>query len=248
MKILNKKELQVMKQNAKVHKEIFEEIRKIIKPWLKAKIINDLCGEIAKKHNVLCAFKWVYWFPDNICISVNDVVVHWRARDIVFEEGDLVKFDFGIKDKKFWINTDAAFSVIIGWKDKNPIWAKMIETNKKALYTWIKQAKAGNRVWDISAAIQREIEIAGFHVVKDLTGHGIWYKLHDKPYIPNYGKPWKWQILKEWMTLAIEPILWEKSWKILDDWTWEIYIEDWSLGCQYEHTILITSWDAEIIV
>ena len=247
--MLTKREIEQMRKNAKIHKKIFDKIFEMAKPGTTSKQINTMCWEIAKKHWVLCWFKWVYGFPDNICISINDEVVHGRAsRNIVFKEGDLVTFDFGIKDKWLWINTDAAISLIIGWDDKNPIWAKMIEVNKKALYAWIKKARAWNYVWDISEAIQKEIEQAWFKVVKDLTGHAIWKKLHEKPYIPNYWKAWKWEKLKAWMTLAIEPIMWQTSWKIVDEWNWEIYIEDWSLGCQYEHTILITDWDPEIII
>lgn len=247
--MLTKQEIEIMRKNAKVHKKVFEEIKKLLKEWTTWKEINNLCGEIAKKNWVLCWFKWVYNFPDNICISINDEVVHGRAsRDIVFKNWDLVTFDFWIKDKQKWINTDAAFSVIIGWDDKNPIWAKLIEANKKALYAWIEKARAWNTVWDISSVIQNEIEWAWFCVVKDLTGHAIWKKLHEKPYIPNFWKAWAWIKLKAWMTLAIEPILWQNSWEIVDEWDWEIYIKDWSLWCQYEHTILITNWEAEIII
>ena len=249
MKILNKKEVQIMRDNAKIHKLVFEEIRKILKDWTTAIEVNKLCWRIAKEHNVLCGFKWVYNFPDNICISINDVVVHWRARKwLVFKDWDLATFDFWIKDKKVGINTDAAFSIIIWWKDKNPAWAKLIQTNKNALYAWIKQCIAWNRVWDISSAIQKEIEKDWFKVVKDLTGHAIWYKLHDTPYIPNHWKAGYWALLREGMTLAIEPIIWETSWKIVDEWSWEIFIEDWSLWSQYEHTILITDGEPEIII
>jgi len=247
--MLTKKEVEQMRKNAKIHKKIFDEIKKITKEWTNSNKINDMCWEIAKKHWVLCWFKWVYWFPDNICISVNDEVVHWRAsRNIVFKNWDLVTFDFWIKDKWLWINTDAAISLVVWWDDKNPRAAKLIQTNKKALEAWIAQAKAWNHVWDISAAIQKEIEWEWYFVVKDLTGHAIWKKLHETPYIPNFWKAWKWAKLKAWMTLAIEPILWESSWKIVDEWEWEIYIEDWSLGSQYEHTILVTNDEAEIII
>ena len=116
----------------------------------------------------------------------------------------------------------------------------MIRANKKALYAGIKMAKTWNRVWDIGSAIQKEIEKAWFQVVRQLTWHAIWKSLHEKPYIYNYWYPWKWPILKKWMTLAIEPILWQTTWDIIDKWDWEIYIKDWSLGCQYEHTILIS--------
>jgi methionyl aminopeptidase len=238
-----------MRNNAKIHKKVFEEIKKILKAWINAMQVDEICSDIAKKHWVLCWFKWVYWFPNNVCISVNDVVVHWRPRNtMIFKDGDLVTIDFWIKDKNFWINTDAAFSVIIGWDDKNPIWAKLIEVNKKALYAWIDKARAWNTVWDISNAIQKEVEEAGFKIVKELTWHCIWKKMHEKPYIPNYWKAWTWEKLKKWMTIAIEPIIWETSWLIFDKDDWEIYIKDWSLWCQYEHTILITDGQAEIII
>jgi len=238
-----------MRKNAIIHKLVFEEIRKITKDWTMSIEIDKLAGKIADEHDVLCGFRWVYGFPANICISVNDVVVHWLPRsDLIFKDWDLVTFDFWIKDKIHGVNTDAAISFIIGWDDKNPEWAKIIEVNKKALYAWITKARAWNNVWDISEAIQKEIEWAWYYVVKDLTGHAIWKKLHEKPYIPNFWKAWTWVKLYTWMTLAIEPIIWETSWKIVDEWGWEIYIEDWSLGCQYEHTILITDGEAEIIV
>ena len=247
--MLTKEEIEIMRKNAITHKKVFDEITKILKDWTTAIEIDNLCWEIAKKDWVLCGFKWVYNFPANICISVNNVVVHWIPRKwLVFHTWDLVTFDFWIKDKEKWINTDAAISLIVWWDDKNPKWAKLIEANKRALYAWIAQCRAWNKVWDISAAIQKEIEWAWFKVVKDLTGHAIWKELHETPYIPNFWKAWYGVILKKWMTLAIEPILWETSWHITDKWDWEIYIKDWSLWCQYEHTVLITDWEPEIII
>jgi len=247
--MLSEKEIEIMKANWKIHKKIFDEIKKIAIQWTNAKDVDFLCWEIAKQNWVLCWFKWVYNFPNNICISINDVVVHWLPRDwMIFKNWDLVTFDFWIKDKKYWINTDAAFSVIIWWDDKNPIWAKLIEANKRALYAWIAKAIVWNNVWDISAAIWNEIIWSWFKIVKQLTGHAIWKELHEKPFIPNFWKPWNWVKLQKWMTLAIEPILWETSWEIIDNWGWELYIKDWSLWCQYEHTILITDWKAEIII
>ncbi len=247
--MLNEKEIEIMRKNAKVHKLVFEEILKVIKAWISAKDIDKLCWDIAKKNWVLCWFRWVYNFPANICISVNDVVVHGLPREsIIFKDWDLVTFDFWIKDKQYWINTDSAISIIIWWDNKNPKWAKIIEANKKALYAWIAKARVWNRVWDISEAIQKEIEWAWFKVVTDLTWHAIWKNLHEKPYIPNFWKAGTWPKLQKWMTLAIEPIVWEKTWEINDKWDWEIYIKDWSLWCQYEHTILITDWAPEIII
>ncbi len=247
--MLNNKEIEQLRKNALVHKKVFEEIKKTVKVWTSAEEIDKLCWHIAKENNVLCWFKWVYDFPANICISVNDCVVHWVPRKwIIFKKWDLVKFDFWIKDKKYWVNTDAAISIIIWWDHTNEVAARLIETSKKALYAWIEKAKDWNRVWDISSSIQQEVEWAWFKIIKELSWHGIGYNLHEKPYIYNYWKAWTGQILKEWMTIAIEPIIWETSWEIYDKWSWEIYVKDWSLGCQFEHTVLITSWDAEIII
>ncbi|MDD3645872.1 MAG: type I methionyl aminopeptidase [Candidatus Gracilibacteria bacterium] len=247
--MLNEKELEQLRKNALVHKKVFKTILEIIKPGTTAIEINNLCGAIAKEHDVLCGFKGVYDFPANICISVNDVVVHGLPRPgLVFKKGDLVTFDFGIKDNKYGVNTDAAISLIVGGDEANPIGAKLINANKKALYAGISKARAGNTVGDISAAIQAEIEGAGFYVVKDLTGHAIGKKLHEKPYIPNFGKAGAGVKLVPGMTLAIEPILGETSGKIVDEGDWEIYIEDGSLGSQYEHTILVTEGEPEIIV
>ena len=247
--MLSKKEIQIMKSNAKIHKKVFEKIKETAKQWVSTNEINDLCGKIAKKHNVLCGFKWTYWFPDNICISINDEIAHGTAsRNIIFQNWDFVNFDFWIKDKWVWVNTDAGFSMVIWGDQYNPVAAKMIEVNKKALYAGIEQCRVWNTVWDIGAAVEKEIEKWGFKVVKDLTGHAVGKEMHERPYIPNYGTPGTWAKLKAWMTLAIEPLLGETSWEIVDEWGWEIYIKDWSLGSQFEHNILITDGDPEIII
>ncbi|MBS9775115.1 type I methionyl aminopeptidase [Candidatus Gracilibacteria bacterium] len=247
--MLKGNEIEIMRKNAKIHQKVFDAIREMVKDGTTATEVDQLCGEIAKKHNVLCGFRGVYGFPNNICISVNDCVVHGRALpDIVFRDGDLVTFDFGIRDKQVGVNTDAAISMIVGGDDKNPEGAKMIEANKKALYAGIAQAKAGNRVGDISHAVETEVKKAGYYVVKELTGHAIGKKLHEKPYIPNYGTAGTGAKLKEGMTLCIEPILGQKTARVVDDGDWEIYIEDGSLGCQVEHTILITKGEPEIII
>ena len=247
--MLTKNEIQIMKNNAKIHKIIFDKIKKIAKEWVTTMDIDNLCKNTAKKYDVFCAFKWTYWFPDNICISINDEIAHWTAkRNITFKNWDLVNFDFWIRDINKKVTTDTGFTIVIWWNKYNSVWAKMIEVNKKALYAWIDKCRIWNKIWDISAAIQYEIEKGWFHVVKDLTGHAVWKKMHEKPYIPNFWKAWTWEKLKKWMTLAIEPLLWETSGQIVDEGWWEIYIKDWSLWCQFEHNILITDWEPEIII
>lgn len=247
--MLTGKEVQVMRENAKVHKKVFDALKAFIKPWITAKQADKLAGDICKQAWVLAGFKWVYGFPNNLCLSINDVVVHGLpSDDIVFKDWDVATFDFWVKDKGVWINTDAAFTMIVGDGPHDPEAVRLLEVTKDALYKWIAQARAGNRVGDIGHAIQTHVEENGFHIVRDLSGHGIGKKLHEEPYIYNYGIAGTGRKLKKWMTLAIEPIVWQSSWHITDKWGWEIYIKDWSLGCQFEHTILITDWEAEIII
>lgn len=247
--MLTKKELGIMRENAKIHKRVFDAIKAFVKPWITAKEVDKLAGDICKEAWVLAGFKWVYGFPNNLCLSINDVVVHGIPRDeIVFKQWDVATFDFWVKDKGVWVNTDAAFTMIVGSGPHDSEAERLLDVTQKALYKGIEQARAGNRVWDIGNAIQTYVEKHGFHIVRDLTGHGIGKKLHEEPYIYNYGIAGTGRKLKKWMTLAIEPIVGQSSWQITDKWDWEIYIKDGSLWCQFEHTILITDGEAEIII
>lgn len=243
------RELDVMRNNAKIHKIVFDEIKKLAIPWVSAWEIDQLCLNICNRHNVLPGFHWVYGFPANICISINDAVVHWvPTKKMVFKDWDVVKFDFWVKDKELGLNTDAAFTMII-WESKDREIERFLKVNEEALYKWIAKAIPGNRIGDISNAIQSHVEKNGFHIVKDLTGHGIGYKLHEKPYIPNYGKAGTWELLTPWMTLAIEPIIGFSTGRIKEvSGKWEIFMADNWLGCQFEHTILVRDWYPEIII
>ena len=243
------RELDLMRSNAKVHKIVFDEIKKLAMPWVSAWEIDQLCLNICNRYNVLPWFRGVYWFPANICISINDAVVHGvPTKKMIFRDWDVVKFDFWVKDKELWLNTDAAFTMII-WESKDREVERFLKVNEEALYKWIAKAIPWNRVWDIGHAIASHVEKNWFHIVKDLTWHWIGYKLHEKPYIPNFGKPGTWELLTPWMTLAIEPIIWFSTWKIKEvQWKWEIFMADDWLGSQFEHTILIRDWYPEIII
>lgn len=247
--IKNEKELQVMRENAKIHKEVFEEIKKMVKVGTSWYEVDKLCGDICNKYNVLCGFKWVYGFPANLCVSINDCVVHGvPSKKMVFQHGDVVKFDFWVKDKKYGLNTDAAFTMIV-WEWPHSLEVeKFLKISQEALYKGIAKATVGNKIGDIGNAIEKHIKSHGYHIIKDLTGHGIGYNLHEKPYVPNYGVAGSGEMLKENMTLAIEPIIWFSSGKIIDKWGFEIYVSDGSLGAQFEHTIVVKPGYPEIIV
>lgn len=247
--MLSHKELNIMRANAKVHKTVFRKIKETAKPGMSAKIIDDMALQVCRDAQVLSAFTWVYDYKYTLQTSVNDVVVHGRPlASIIFQDGDVVTFDFWVKDKKHGICTDAAFTMIIGNPDDHPEKQEFLKVWQKALKKALEQAKAGNRVWDIGHAVESYVTKKWYHIIRDLTGHGVGKTLHEEPYVYNYGKPWQWAKLKAWMTLAIEPILGFSSGKIIDKWDWEIYVADWSIGCQFEHTVLITDGEPEIIV
>ncbi len=248
--IRTEKEIEQLRRNAIVHKKVFEEIKKVLKPWISAYDIDKLAWDICKKYNVLAWFKWVYGFPANICISINDVVVHWvPTKKMIFKKWDVVKFDFWVKDKNIWINTDAAITLIVWEWPHDPLVEKFLRVNQEALMKWVAKCIVWNRTWDIGYAIQKHVEENWFHIVRDLTGHGIGYKLHEKPYIYNYWKPGTWELLKKNMSLAIEPIVWMTTWEIKEvEWKFEIYMADWWLWSQFEHTIIVKEAYPEIIV
>jgi len=247
--MLSEKQLEIMRKNGRIHKKIFDRIKEVIAPGVSAKEIDDLSVKMCKDAGVLSAFTWVYGYKYSLQTSVNNVVVHGRPlKSIIFKEGDVVTIDFWVKDKKHGICTDAAFTTIIWDATKYPDKQEFLRVWEEALKKGLAQAKAWNTVWDIGYAIQSYVEKHGYHIIKDLTGHGVGKTLHEQPYIYNYGEPGKGAKIKAGMTLAIEPILWLSSGTIIDKWDWEIYVEDGSIGCQFEHCILVTDGDPEIIV
>jgi methionyl aminopeptidase len=145
--MLSEKELNVMRDNGRVHKKVFEKIREIAFVGTSAKDIDDLALKMCKDAGVLSAFTGVYGYTYTLQTSVNDVVVHGRPlASIIFQEGDVVTFDFGVKDKKYGICTDAAFTMIIGDENKYPQYKEFLEVGKEALKRGIAQAKHGNRI------------------------------------------------------------------------------------------------------
>lgn len=247
--MLSNKELEIMRKNGRIHKKVFIAIENLLAPWISAKEVDDLALKMCRDANVLSAFTWVYGYKYSLQTSVNDVVVHGRPLEkIFFKDWDVVTIDFGVKDKKYGICTDAAFTTIIGNADDYPEKKAFLKVWKEALDKWLEKAKAGNTVGDIGNAIYKHVTKHGYHIIKDLTGHGVGKTLHEQPYIYNYGEEWTGTKLKAWMTLAIEPIVWYTSGKIVDKGDWEIYVEDGSIGCQFEHTILVTDGEPEIIV
>jgi methionyl aminopeptidase len=184
-------------------------------------------------------------FPDVICISVNDEVVHGIPGSRVIDEGDIVSLDFGVKYKG--MITDSALSVIVG-KPKDQRHVELVEFTEKAMLAGINVLHDGVRTGDVGAAIQIVLDRKRYGIVRDLVGHGVGHEIHEDPNIPNYGRPGGGPVLHGGMTIAVEPMatLGGEAVYMADD-NWTVLTRDGSWAAHFEHSVLITDEGAEIL-
>lgn len=183
-------------------------------------------------------------YPASSCISVNDVVIHGiPSKEVVLKEGDIVSVDVGAQYEGY--NGDNAFTFTVGKVE--PKTQQLLDVTKKALFCAIDQAVVGNRVGDISNAVEKAVEPYSYGIVKEFVGHGVGQNLHESPEIPNYGAPHRGPRLAAGMVLAIEPMITMKSAEVFSSGDWEVRTVDGGLAAHFEHTVLITEHGAEIL-
>jgi methionyl aminopeptidase len=217
--------------------EVLEGLKELIKPGVSTEELDTYAERMTKEKGAEPAFKGYMGYPSSLCTSVNSEVVHGIPSDRVLEEGDIISMDFGTLYNGYY--GDAAITVAVG--AVTPVAERLMETTREALHKGIHEAKVGNRLGDISAAVQTHVENAGFSVVRDFVGHGIGSKLHEEPQIPNFGVPGRGIELKSGMVFAIEPMVNEGTYKVKvlkDGWT--VVTLDGKLSAHFEHTIAIT--------
>ena len=208
------------------------------------KQLNDLAERLIREAGGRPSFLGYRDYPAATCISVNDVVIHGIPNSIPLEEGDIVDLDFGV-DKDGWY-ADGAWTYAVGTVTKDV--ERLMAVTKEALMQGIAKARVGNRIGDIAATIQRYCERNGYGVVRELVGHGIGQAVHESPNVPNFGKPGKGDVLKEGMTICIEPMINQGSAKVytLDD-KWTVKTVDGRPSAHFEHTVAITKAGPEIL-
>ncbi|MFC1915874.1 type I methionyl aminopeptidase [Chloroflexota bacterium] len=239
------KELEAMRQAGRIVAAILEILIKQIKPGMKTKELDVIAARQLKRLGAKSSFKGYRGFPANLCVSVNNEIVHGIPGKRVLRDGDIVSLDFGAIFMGF--HGDAAVTVGVG--EVNPTAKKLMETTESALKAGISAAYPGARLGDISAAIQDYAEKKGGHsVVREYTGHGIGRDMHEEPQIPNFGLPGSGPVLKRGMTLALEPMVNVGDWhtRVGDD-HWTVFTADGSLSAHFEHTIAITDGDPEVL-
>jgi methionyl aminopeptidase len=186
----------------------------------------------------------LYGFPGAACVSVNNELIHGIPSNRILKEGDIVTIDVGAKYKGY--HSDTAYTYPVGEVSEEA--KRLMEVTKNALYIGLEQAKAHNRVTDISNAIQTYAEANGYSIPRDYCGHGVGQEVHEDPNVPNFGAPGRGPLLKKGMTIAVEPMIQQgvKETKVLsDDWT--VVSLDGKLSAHYEHTVLITEDGYEIL-
>lgn len=230
-------EIELMKESGRIVAKCFEEIKKVLKPGIRTRYLDEVALNCMKENNAIPAFFGYNGYPANICVSVNEEVVHGIPGDTVIEESDLVSVDIGVFKNGYCGDASRSYLMPPGDDEKR----KLLNTTRLALEAGIEAARAGNHVSDISSAIQDYAESYGYSVVRDLVGHGIGRKMHEDPQIPNFGKPGRGPLIKAGMTFAIEPMVNMGVFQVetLDN-KWTIVTADRKPSAHFENTVAIT--------
>lgn len=224
--------------------EILRTVAALVQPGRTTAELNEAAAELIKKYGGKSPFLGYKGYPGHICVSVNEEVVHGIPSKRRVQYGDIVSLDVGIILDGFV--GDNAATIAAGLVE--PRTEALLRVTEQALYAAIDMARAGNRVGDISHAVQTTVESQGFSVVREFVGHGIGKKMHEEPQIPNYGRPGEGPKLKPGMTLAIEPMINAGTGEVMmlsDGWT--VVTADGLPSAHFEHTVLVTEEDAEIL-
>lgn len=240
----DQREIELMKEAGRIVALVHDKLKDVIKPGITTMEINDICEKVIRDAGATPSFLHLYGFPNAVCTSINEVVVHGIPSDRKLIEGDIISVDVGACYKGY--HGDSAWTYAVGQISDEA--AYLMKVTEESLYAGLAQVKPGNRLSDISHAVQVYLESHGCSTPRDYTGHGIGTEVHEDPAVPNYGKPGRGPRLKEGMTLAIEPMahLGRCETDVLDD-DWTVVTRDRSLAAHYEHTIAITSDGYEIL-
>jgi len=237
-------EIKKIRKAGRVVAEILDLISENVKPGVSTRKLDELAAKHFKKRKARAAFLGYQGFPAHICVSIDNEVVHGIPSDRKLAEGQIVSVDVGSIVNGYY--GDSARSFAVGEIDDKA--GELLEVTREALNRGISACAVGNRLGDLSAAIQRYAEGKGFSVVRDLVGHGIGTRMHEEPQVPNFGEPGTGIELQEGLVLAIEPMINAGSYRVrmLSD-GWTIVTDDNSLSAHFEHTVAITSNGPEIL-
>jgi methionyl aminopeptidase len=239
IQLKSRREIDVMARGGRILGATVRMLENETRPGMTTMDLDRMAEEFIRSYpGAIPAFKGLYGFPGNICVSVNDEIVHGiPSKKRVLHDGDIVSIDVGVKFEGYY--TDSATTVAVGEIPAES--AKLLEATRRSLEAGIAAARVGNHLGDIGAAVQQVVEGAGFSVVQDLVGHGIGVAFHEEPQVPNYGKPKRGTRLAAGLTIAIEPMVnvGGRGTRTLSD-RWTVVTADGSRSAHFEHTVAIT--------
>lgn len=215
-----------------------------IRPGVTTLELDAAAEKYIRSQGATPAFKGYRGFPGSICASPNDMVVHGIPGKFKLQRGDIISIDIGVV-KDGWV-ADAARTFPVG--DVSPVAMHLLDVTRESLFKAVEQCRVGNRLGDVSHAVQQHVEGAGLSIVRSLVGHGVGRDMHEEPQVPNYGSPGKGTPLEEGMVLAVEPMVNAGRHMVrMGDDGWAIYSQDGSLAAHFEFTIAITAAGPRIL-
>jgi methionyl aminopeptidase len=244
IQIKSREEIELMRESALIVSKTLGEIAKAIKPGISTLELDKIAEEFIRDHGAIPGFLGLYDFPNTLCMSPNEQVVHGIPNSQPLQEGDIISVDCGALKNGFY--GDHAYTFAVGEIDKDI--KKLLDVTKESLYVGIRQFRAGNRVGDVGYAIQQFTEGHGYGVVRELVGHGIGREMHEDPEMPNYGRRGKGKKFAEGMVVAIEPMINLGTHKIKqfsDGWT--IKTADNKASAHFEHDVAIVNGKPELL-
>lgn len=237
-------EIQIMRESAGILAKAHGEVARLIKPGVKTRALDKRAEEFIRDNQGIPSFLNYNGFPASLCISINETVVHGFPGEYELKEGDIVSVDCGVKFKGY--HSDAAYTYPLPGVSAEVL--DLLHRTYESLYLGIDQAKAGNRIGDVSYAVQSYVEQFGYGVVRELVGHGVGKSLHEDPEVPNYGKRGKGPKIVPGMVFAIEPMINMGTRKVVQERDgWTIRTSDRKPSAHYEHTVAIHEDRTEIL-
>ncbi|HEX3031602.1 MAG TPA: type I methionyl aminopeptidase [Bacillota bacterium] len=238
------REINYMRDAGRLVAQTLDQIKQAVRPGVTTKELDQLAEDMIVSAGAVPAFKGYNGYPATICASINEEVVHGIPGLRTLKDGNIISVDVGAAINGYF--GDSAITLPVGDIDSKT--ASLLEVTENSLYKGIEQAIEGNRLSDISHAVQSYVEAQGFSVVRDYVGHGIGTAMHEAPQVPNFGKPGRGPRLKAGMTLAIEPMVNVGGYEVrtlMDNWT--VVTVDASMSAHFEHTVAITEAGPEIL-
>ncbi len=249
--IKTRDEIEKIRESSRIVAEVLQTLREFVRPGITTWALNKKAEEVIKKRKARAAFKGYRpsfgsgAYPAALCVSINEEVIHGiPSKKRVIKEGDIVSMDVGVCYRGYY--GDGATTVAVGRVDKRV--EELLKVTEEALYRGIEAAQVGNRVGDISHVVQSHVESHGFSVVREFVGHGVGVKIHEEPPIPNFGEPGKGPLLREGMTIAIEPMVAMGSGDVrIKEDGWTAVTADGSRAAHFEHTIAVLKEGPKIL-